>query len=138
MAWWPDKRTQINYLNYMNQENLGIGAFESKTEQVLLTNAVQQVQRKIEERISKEGDTKWLRTLMSAFVKTQPNWNIKTESETTGTNKDHLQGGALLYTNSDKTSHANSRYRLLNRTPTSQTGTPKYFIDKSMVVMNSY
>ena len=68
---------------------------------------------------------------MSAFVKTQPNWNIKTESETTGTNKDHLQGGALLYTNSDKTSHANSRYRLLNRTPTSQTGTPKYFIDKS-------
>ena len=131
MAWWPDKRTQINYLNYMNQENLGIGAFESKTEQVLLTNAVQQVQRKIEERISKEGDTKWLRTLMSAFVKTQPNWNIKTESETTGTNKDHLQGGALLYTNSDKTSHANSRYRLLNRTPTSQTGTPKYFIDKS-------
>ena len=35
MAWWPDKRTQINYLNYMNQENLGIGAFESKTEQVL-------------------------------------------------------------------------------------------------------
>ena len=131
MAWWPDKRTQINYLNYMNQENLGIGAFESKTEQVLLTEAVQQVQRKIEERISKEGDTKWLRTLMSAFVKTQPNWNIKTESETTGTNKDHLQGGALLYTNSDKTSHANSRYRLLNRTPTSQTGTPKYFIDKS-------
>ncbi len=20
MAWWPDKRTQINYLNYMNQQ----------------------------------------------------------------------------------------------------------------------
>ena len=48
--------------------------------------------------------------------------DIKTESETTGTNKDHLQGGALLYTNSDKTSHANSKYRILNRTPTSQTG----------------
>ena len=41
---------------------------------------------------------------MGAFVKTQPNWNIKSESETTGTNKDHLQGGALLYTNSEKTS----------------------------------
>ena len=51
--------------------------------------------------------------------------------------KDHLQGGALLYTNSDKTSHANSKYRILNRTPTNQTGTPKYFIDKSMVVMSS-
>ncbi|WP_125405531.1 glycoside hydrolase family 70 protein [Streptococcus sanguinis] len=131
MAWWPDKQTQISYLNYMNQQGLGAGAFENKVEQAILTGASQQVQRKIEERISKESDTKWLRTLMGAFVKTQPNWNIKTESETTGTNKDHLQGGALLYTNSEKTSHANSKYRILNRTPTSQTGTPKYFIDKS-------
>ena len=131
MAWWPDKQTQVSYLNYMNQQGLGAGAFENKVEQAILTGASQQVQRKIEERIGKEGDTKWLRTLMGAFVKTQPNWNIKTESETTGTNKDHLQGGALLYTNSDKTSHANSKYRILNRTPTSQTGTPKYFIDKS-------
>ena len=131
MAWWPDKQTQVSYLNYMNQQGLGAGAFENKVEQAILTGASQQVQRKIEERIGKEGDTKWLRTLMGAFVKTQPNWNIKTESETTGTNKDHLQGGALLYTNSDKTSHANSKYRILNRTPTNQTGTPKYFIDKS-------
>ena len=131
MAWWPDKRTQINYLNYMNQQGLGAGAFENKVEQALLTGASQQVQRKIEEKIGKEGDTKWLRTLMGAFVKTQPNWNIKSESETTGTKKDHLQGGALLYTNNEKSSHANSKFRLLNRTPTSQTGTPKYFIDKS-------
>ena len=131
MAWWPDKQTQVSYLNYMNQQGLGAGAFENKVEQAILTGASQQVQRKIEERIGKEGDTKWLRTLMGSFVKTQPNWNIKTESETTGTNKDHLQGGALLYTNSDKTSHANSKYRILNRTPTNQTGTPKYFIDKS-------
>ncbi|MDU7196318.1 MAG: glycoside hydrolase family 70 protein, partial [Streptococcus sp.] len=131
MAWWPDKRTQINYLNYMNQQGLGAGAFENKVEQALLTGASQQVQRKIEEKIGKEGDTKWLRTLMGAFVKTQPNWNIKSESETTGTKKDHLQGGALLYTNNEKSSHADSKFRLLNRTPTSQTGTPKYFIDKS-------
>ncbi|MCY7027701.1 glycoside hydrolase family 70 protein [Streptococcus sanguinis] len=131
MAWWPDKQTQVSYLNYMNQQGLGAGAFENKVEQAILTGASQQVQRKIEERIGKDGDTKWLRTLMGAFVKTQPNWNIKTESETTGTNKDHLQGGALLYTNSEKTSHANSKYRILNRTPTNQTGTPKYFIDKS-------
>ena len=131
MAWWPDKQTQVSYLNYMNQQGLGAGAFENKVEQAILTGASQQVQRKIEERIGKEGDTKWLRTLMGSFVKTQPNWNIKTESETTGTNKDHLQGGALLYTNNEKTSHANSKYRILNRTPTNQTGTPKYFIDKS-------
>ena len=42
-----------------------------------------------------------------------------------------MQGGALLYSNSDKTAYANSDYRLLNRTPTSQTGKPKYFEDNS-------
>ncbi|WP_241209302.1 glycoside hydrolase family 70 protein, partial [Streptococcus sp. DD11] len=132
MAWWPDKQTQINYLNYMNQQGLGgNAAFESKAEQSVLTLAAQNVQRKIEEKIGQEGSTTWLRTLMGAFVKTQPNWNISTESETFGDNKDHLQGGALLYTNNKRTSYANSDYRLLNRTPTSQTGTPKYFIDQS-------
>ncbi len=28
-----DKRTQTNYLNYMNQQGLGAGAFENKVEQ---------------------------------------------------------------------------------------------------------
>ena len=98
---------------------------------------LQQVQRKIEERIGKEGDTKWLRTLMGAFVKTQPNWNIKTESETTGTNKDHLQGGALLYSNSDKTSHANSKYRILNRTLPTKLVHLSTSLTSQMVVMSS-
>lgn len=40
-----------------------------------------------------------------------------------------MQGGALLYVNSDKTPDANSDYRLLNRTPTNQTGTPLYTTD---------
>lgn len=39
---------------------------------------------------------------------------------------DHLQGGALLYVNSDLTEWANSDYRLLNRAPTYQTGETKY------------
>ncbi|MFQ6974775.1 MAG: glycoside hydrolase family 70 protein [Streptococcus salivarius] len=39
----------------------------------------------------------------------------------------------LLYNNDSRTSHANSDYRLLNRTPTSQTGkhNPKYTKDTS-------
>lgn len=132
MAWWADKQTQISYLNFMNQQGLGSGrTFTANEEQAVLTLAAQEVQRRIESRISREGNTNWLRNLVSTFVSTQPNWNIQSESETTGTNKDHLQGGALLYSNSDRTKHANSDYRLLNRTPTSQTGKPKYFIDKS-------
>ncbi|MBS6098892.1 MAG: glucosyl transferase, partial [Streptococcus vestibularis] len=45
--------------------------------------------------------------------------------------KDHLQGGALTFLNNSTTSHANSDFRLMNRTPTNQTGTRKYHIDRS-------
>ena len=132
MAWWPDKKTQINYLNYMNEHGLGTGrAYQTDAEQSILNLASQSVQRNIEQKISREGGTDWLRKLISDFVSTQPNWNISSESETLGDNKDHLQGGALLYTNNKQTSYADSKYRLLNRTPTNQTGTPKYFIDNS-------
>ncbi|MDO4666634.1 MAG: glycoside hydrolase family 70 protein [Streptococcus sp.] len=132
MAWWPDKQTQVNYLNYMNKQGLGTGTTAVITNgQANLNIAAQTVQKNIEAKIAREGNTTWLRTVISDFVSTQPNWNISTESETTGSNKDHLQGGALLYDNNKETSHANSRYRLLNRTPTNQTGKPKYFEDNS-------
>nr|WP_245335104.1 glycoside hydrolase family 70 protein [Streptococcus oricebi] len=132
MAWWPDKQTQINYLNYMNKQGLGTGTvFASDAEQAILNLAAQEVQKKIEEKIAREGNSNWLRTTISQFVSTQPNWNISSESETFGDNKDHLQGGALLYTNNKETAHADSRYRLLNRTPTNQTGKRKYFTDNS-------
>lgn len=55
---------------------------------------------------------------MNQMVDSQSNWNISSESKGT----DHLQGGALLYVNSDLTPNANSDYRLLNRTPTNQKG----------------
>ena len=55
---------------------------------------------------------------MNQMVDSQSNWNISSESKGT----DNLQGGALLYVNSDLTPNANSDYRLLNRTPTNQKG----------------
>lgn len=134
MVWWPDKQTQINYLNFMNQQGLGTGiVYNADSAQAALNLAAQEVQRKIETKIAQERGTGWLRDALAKFVKSQPDWNKSSESETTGLlGKDHLQGGALLYVNNDKTEHANSDYRLLNRTPTNQTGKPKYFSDKSV------
>ena len=130
MVWWPDKSTQVNYLNYMQNQGLGAGSFSTNSSQESLDQAAKMVQTKIEERIAREGNTDWLRTTIKNFVKTQPGWNSTSENLD---NSDHLQGGALLYNNDSRTSHANSDYRLLNRTPTSQTGkhNPKYTKDTS-------
>lgn len=131
MSWWPDKTTQVNYLNYM--KNLGLSDsptnFTNDENQGQLSKAAENVQVKIERKITQEGQTQWLKEAITNFVKSQPNWNISSESQTSGNDKDHLQGGALLYVNNDKTPDANSDYRLLNRTPTNQTGTPLYSTD---------
>ncbi|OIL69921.1 hydrolase [Oenococcus oeni] len=131
MSLWPDKTTQVNYLNYM--KNLGLSDsptnFTNDENQGRLSKAAENVQVKIERKITQEGQTQWLKEVITNFVKSQPNWNISSESQTSGNGKDHLQGGALLYVNNDKTPDANSDYRLLNRTPTNQTGTPLYSID---------
>ena len=131
MSWWPDKTTQVNYLNYM--KNLGLSDsptnFTNDENQGQLSKAAENVQVKIERKITQEGQTQWLKEAITNFVKSQPNWNISSESQTSGNGKDHLQGGALLYVNNDKTPDANSDYRLLNRTPTNQTGTPLYSTD---------
>ncbi|MGB2578035.1 glycoside hydrolase family 70 protein, partial [Leuconostoc suionicum] len=124
MTWWPDKATQVNYLNAMKYLDTTETetVYTSDDSQEALNKAAQNIQVKIEEKISQEGQTQWLKDDISKFVDSQSNWNIASESKGT----DHLQGGALLYVNSDKTPDANSDYRLLNRTPTNQTGTPLY------------
>ncbi|NLQ60143.1 glucosyltransferase, partial [Streptococcus mutans] len=73
----------------------------------------------------------WLRQTISAFVKTQSAWNSDSEKPF----DDHLQNGAVLYDNEGKlTSYANSNYRILNRTPTNQTGKkdPRYTADNTI------
>lgn len=129
--WWPDKETQVNYLNYMKKSGLSDAAddFSGEQDQSYLDQAAEQVQTKIEQKIGRDKQTDWLKNTVDQFVDSQSNWNINSESQTTGDNKDHLQGGALLYVNSDKTPEANSDFRLLNRTPTNQTGKPLYHLD---------
>ena len=131
MSWWPDKMTQVNYLNYMKTLGLSNSSvdFSANDDQSILNQASQDIQVKIEQKISQEGQTNWLQHDISDFVDSQSNWNINSEYQTTGNDKDHLQGGALRYVNSDKTPDANSDYRLLNRTPTNQKGYSSYSID---------
>ena len=69
MVWWPDKSTQVNYLNYMQNQGLGAGSFSTNSSQESLDQAAKAVQTKIEERIAREGDTNWLRTSIDQFIK---------------------------------------------------------------------
>ena len=91
MSWWPDKQTQIAYLNYMNQQGLGTGEnYTADSSQESLNLAAQTVQVKIETKISQTQQTQWLRDIINSFVKTQPNWNSQTESDTSAGEKRSL------------------------------------------------
>lgn len=129
MTWWPDKDTQVAYLNYMSDFFGGSDhAFTNETSQLTLNTAAQEIQKKIEQRITSETNTAWLRNTIQSFVTTRSRWNVDTENLN---RKDHLQHGALLFENGELTPWANSDYRLINRTPTTQTGEQRYFADSN-------
>ncbi|WP_307777645.1 glycoside hydrolase family 70 protein, partial [Streptococcus mutans] len=79
MTWWPDQETQRQYVNYMNAQ-LGIHqTYNTATSPLQLNLAAQTIQTKIEEKITAEKNTNWLRQTISAFVKTQSAWNSDSE-----------------------------------------------------------
>ena len=119
MAWWPDVDTQVTYLNTFSKHFNLNATYSTSQSQSELNAAAKTIQIKIEQEISAKKSTEWLRQAIESFVKEQDQWNTTTENYTLA---DHLQGGALLYVNNDKTPWANSDYRLLNRTPSNQDG----------------
>lgn len=119
MAWWPDVDTQVAYLNTFSKRFNLNATYSTSQSQSELNAAAKTIQIKIEQEISAKQSTEWLRQAISSFVKEQEQWSVATENYTQA---DHLQGGALLYVNNDKTPWANSDYRLLNRTPSNQDG----------------
>ena len=60
-----DKVTHVNYLNYMSQQGFGNKTYTTDMMSYDLAAAAETVQRGIEERIGREGNTTWLRQLMS-------------------------------------------------------------------------
>ena len=119
MAWWPDVDTQVAYLNTFSKHFNLNATYSTSQSQSELNAAAKTIQIKIEQEISAKKSTEWLRQAIESFVKEQDQWKTTTENYTLA---DHLQGGALLYVNNDKTPWANSDYRLLNRTPSNQDG----------------
>ena len=119
MAWWPDVDTQVAYLNTFSKHFNLNATYSTSQSQSELNAAAKTIQIKIEQEISAKKSTEWLRQAIESFVKEQEQWSVATENYTLA---DHLQGGALLYVNNDKTPWANSDYRLLNRTPSNQDG----------------
>lgn len=119
MAWWPDVDTQVAYLNTFSKHFNLNATYSTSQSQSELNAAAKTIQIKIEQEISAKKSTEWLRQAIESFVKEQDQWNTTTENYTLA---DHLQGGALLYVNNDKTPWANSDYRLLNHTPSNQDG----------------
>ena len=119
MAWWPDVDTQVAYLNTFSKHFNLNATYSTSQSQSELNAAAKTIQIKIEQEISAKQSTEWLRQAISSFVKEQEQWSVATENYTLA---DHLQGGALLYVNNDRTPWANSDYRLLNRTPSNQDG----------------
>ncbi len=119
MAWWPDVDTQVAYLNTFSKHFNLNATYSTSQSQSELNAAAKTIQIKIEQEISAKKSTEWLRQAIESFVKEQDQWNTTTENYTLA---DHLQGGALLYVNNDKTPWTNSDYRLLNRTPSNQDG----------------
>ena len=119
MAWRPDVYTQVAYLNTFSKHFNLNATYSTSQSQSELNAAAKTIQIKIEQEISAKKSTEWLRQAIESFVKEQDQWNTTTENYTLA---DHLQGGALLYVNNDKTPWANSDYRLLNRTPSNQDG----------------
>ncbi|UQS87412.1 DUF5776 domain-containing protein [Nicoliella spurrieriana] len=127
MVWWPDKQTQVNYLNYMKANGLSDVAYTDNDSLDDLLTGAHNVQAAIEKKISaNNGNTDWLKTLISNFVNTQSMWNSASEY---GSANDGYQGGTLAFVNNALTPYANSDYRLVNRSPAMQTGTAKYNYD---------
>ncbi|USS88032.1 MucBP domain-containing protein [Fructilactobacillus hinvesii] len=127
MAWWPDKDTQVAYLQNMQAAGLlpNVKFDFAKADQKLLNIMALTVQKNIEKRITASGNVDWLREDITHFVNSQPAWNIKSEFRS----DDHLQGGALSYVNNKLTPNANSDYRLINRNPVNQEGQQKKVTD---------
>lgn len=101
--------------------------FSATDDQTLLNQAAHAVQLQIELKIQQTKSVEWLRTTMHNFIKSQPGYNVTSETPS----NDHLQGGALSYINSVLTPDANSNFRLMNRNPTQQDGTRHYNTDTS-------
>ncbi|UQS84859.1 hydrolase [Apilactobacillus apisilvae] len=122
MFWWPNKSTKRQYIHFMQKH------FDEIKINHDLNKTTNQIQRVIEKRIAKEHSTDWLKTLMHKFIKSQRQFNIKSEQPAVSSysNADGFQGGFFLYGNNKHLkNNTNSKYRLINRNGSNVDGSNK-------------
>ena len=91
MSWWPDKDTQVAYLNYMTKA-LSNGeetkdVFTIENSQASLNAAAQILQRKIEVKIAANKSTDWLRQSIELLLKTKINGTLILNRQVRNTSK---------------------------------------------------
>ncbi|GAA6112857.1 glycoside hydrolase family 70 protein [Apilactobacillus apinorum] len=123
-VWWPNRNVELDYLNFMSQHGFINGTFDANSNSNELNQAVATVRFNIEKQIANNGgNTYAISKLFSNFIKSESRWNKNSENYDIN---DGFQGGSLKYVNNKETPQSNSKYRLLNRTPTQQNGKIKY------------
>ena len=118
MMWRPDLDTSIDYVNFAIKRNIIKATpvtFESRSS--VIKGLECDVQIALEKMYVKQGKESVEKYIVD-FLATQSKWNSKSELP----GNDHLQGGALLFGNNKLTPGANSKWRLLNRSPYNQDG----------------
>ncbi|CAI2645353.1 hypothetical protein AKUH4B114J_12830 [Apilactobacillus kunkeei] len=123
-VWWPTQKVEINYLNYMSQQGLVSGSFNSNNTSDQLNAAAATVRLNIEKNIqANNGSFDKIKSIFTNFVNAQSQWNMSSENYDLN---DGFQGGSLVYGNNAQTPNANSNYRLINRNPSQQNGVLNY------------
>lgn len=123
-VWWPSRKVEINYLNYMSSKGYVQGQYSDQSSSDELNDAATIVQQNIEVQIKKDnGSLDNIKQLFNDFVNSQSQWNIDSEDRYTSSS---LQGGTLKYGNSSQTIDTNSNFRLINRSPSQQDGKINY------------
>ena len=135
---WPSKDVQAQFIKYFvknGYENADYGLTEASvanlnkdTDVTVLNTAAQNLRYVIEQSIATNKGTRKLANDIDGFVATVPELSASSElSVQSMPNYNPDESGSIdsdqvIFVNNDKTSYADSKYRLMNRTVNNQTG----------------
>lgn len=82
MAWWPSKRLETQYINFMNEYfDYGDDTYDITSSQSDLNAATQVIQKEIEMRITQTKSTKWLKAIIQEFIQDQSQYSLVKRDE---------------------------------------------------------
>lgn len=82
MSWWPSKRLETQYINFMNEYfDYGDDTYDITSSQSDLNAATQVIQKEIEMRITQTKSTKWLKAIIQEFIQDQSQYSLVNRDE---------------------------------------------------------